>query len=394
MHGGYGSEVPRVDPPRPEGTASHTAASGCITDVAGVRVGHSQRSSRGWRTGTTVVVVPDGATAGVDVRGGGPGTHETDLLRPENLVERVHAICLTGGSAFGLAAATGVMLELESRGIGFPVGAAGEWVVPIVPAAVIFDLGRGGHLAHRPDLGFGRRAARAARARPCAEGSVGAGTGAVAGGLQGGVGTASTALADGTVVGALAVVNSLGSVIDPRSALPWEARGHRLRRPSTDDRAVLQAWLGHDVVPLSAGPGFREDGSERLRPGSSSLNTTIGVVATSAALTVAQCTKFAAVAHDGMARAIRPAHTMFDGDTVFALATGTHGPGATLGALEAVDPTPAGSVRAEAIRLNRILEAGAACFAAACTNAVLAATAWPDGPPAYRDLCSSVFHRV
>lgn len=348
---------------------------GCITDVTGVSVGHSRRIGRGWRTGTTVVLVPNGATAGVDVRGGGPGTHETDLLRPENLIEHVHAICLTGGSAYGLAAATGVMLELERRGIGFPVGSTGNRVVPIVPAAVIFDLGRGGRFEHRPDVAFGIKAtAAAARSRTCATGTEGAATGAVSAGLQGGIGTASTRLDDGTVVGALAVVNSLGSVIDPTTGLPWESpSAHGLRRPLAIDRVRLRAHLDAARVPLSPGPD---------EPGS--LNTTIGVVATSARLTKAQCTKFASVAHDGMARAIRPSHTMFDGDTVFGLATAT-GAGCDL---------TGHADRSTNLRLNQILEAGAACFAAACTSAVISATSWAGGPPSYRDLCPSAWPQL
>ena len=339
--------------------ARRSLSLGSITDVDGLLVGHATSTARGWRTGTTVVLAPAGATAGVDVRGGGPGTHEIDLLRPENLVQQVHAICLTGGSAYGLASATGVMQVLEQRRIGFPVGVDGTDVVPIVPAAVIYDLGRGGVFANRPDASFGARATRAAKRTRPGVGAVGAGTGAVAGGLQGGVGTASITLADGIVVAALAVVNAAGSVIDPETGLPWELDGRTLRRPTRTELSALRAALTPRATPL---------------------NTTIGVVATSAALTKAECTKFASVAHDGMARAVRPAHSMFDGDTVFALATGAPAP---------TDPT-VGS-RERAIALNRILEAGAQCFAAACTAAVVEARNHRNGPPAYRDLCPSVF---
>ncbi|TFH21182.1 MAG: peptidase S58 family protein, partial [Acidimicrobiales bacterium] len=161
---------------------------GSITDVPGIRVGHHQRSGRGWQTGTTVVFAPDGATPGVSVRGGGPGTRETDALRPENLVEQIHAICLTGGSAYGLAAADGVVGWLEEQGLGFPVGSPLDpvGVVPVVPAAVVFDLGRGGNFSNRPNADFGRRAVTNARRAQRSWGSVGAGTGAKAGGLQGG----------------------------------------------------------------------------------------------------------------------------------------------------------------------------------------------------------------
>lgn len=339
---------------------------GRITDVAGVSVGHVTARRRGWRTGTTVVVVAErpgeGATAGVDVRGGAPGTRETDLLRPGNLVQHVHAICLTGGSAYGLAAADGVMTALERRGIGFPVATTtAPGVVPIVPAAVIYDLARGGVFTNRPDASFGERAVQAAGAR-VAEGAVGAGTGALSGTLQGGVGTASTMLADGTVVGALAVVNSVGSVLDPSTGLPWESSSHRLRRPAASERRAL---------------------ADRLRAAQTPLNTTIGVVATSAGLVTGECARMATAAHDGLARAIRPVHTMFDGDTVFAVATGA-APGGTADAVEA---------RARAARLNAVVEAGARLFAIACTRAVVEARVVPGGPPAYRDLCPSAFAR-
>jgi L-aminopeptidase/D-esterase-like protein len=253
------------------------------------------------------------------------------------------------------------MAVLESRGIGFPVGVDGTDVVPIVPAAVIYDLGRGGAFGNRPEATFGRRATMAARHRAPSQGSVGAGTGAMAGGLQGGVGTASTTLADGTVVGAIAVVNSAGSVIDPATGLPWEAAGHRLRRPSRTDRTALEAhWVS-------------------LRP---PLNTTIGVVATSVALSKAECQKFASVAHDGLARAVRPAHSMFDGDTIFGLSTGVGAPSVALDGLDA---------RQRAVLLGPVFEAGALCFAAACTRAVLLASSHPGGPPSFRDLCPSAY---
>lgn len=338
--------------------AARSTSDGSITDVPGVRVGHVTSRQRGWRTGTTVVLTAAGAVGGVDVRGGGPGTHETDLLRPENLVQHVHAICLTGGSAYGLAAAGGVMAELERRRIGFPVGAEPmSGVVPIVPAAVIYDLGRGGVFANRPDASFGARAVRAARTS-VAEGAVGAGTGAIAGSLQGGVGTASHTCPNGVVVGAIAVVNSVGAVIDPATGLPWIESSHRLRRPSAADRSALAARLDLVRTPL---------------------NTTIGAVATSMALTKAECSKMAGVAHDGMARAIRPAHTLFDGDTVFALSTGVGAPG----------PTDALAARARAVELNAVFEAAADCFAIACTRAIVEAHSFPGGPPSYRDLCPS-----
>ena len=340
---------------------------GSLTDVAGIAVGHFQRTGRGWRTGTTAVIAANGATAGVDVRGAGPGTRETDLLRPENLVQQVHGICLTGGSAYGLAAADGMMHWLESRNIGFPVGHLVHQIVPIVPAAVIFDLGRGGDFVHRPDGEFGRRAALRARTTPEANGSVGAGVGAVAGGLQGGVGSASTTLLNGIVVSALAVVNAAGSLVDPASGLPWESLAHPLRRPVAAERSALAAAS----APPSTSP--------------SSLNTTIGVVATTALLSKAECTKLASVAHDGMARAIRPVHSMFDGDTVFALATGVHElPESALPGLRREGSRPA--------LLNLMLDAAAQCFAAACTQAIISATP-VGGPPTYAELCPSAFRR-
>ena len=201
---------------------------GSITDVPGIWVGHHQRSSRGWRTGATVVFAPEGAVAGVDVRGGGPGTRETDALVPWNLVDRINAVCLTGGSAYGLAAADGVMDYLAEQDLGFRVGPDKGEVVPVVPTAVIFDLGRGGSFASRPDAGFGYRAAAAASAKERRRGSVGAGMGAVAGGLRGGIGMASSKVVftvDGThdvavTVGALCVVNARGSLIDATTGLP------------------------------------------------------------------------------------------------------------------------------------------------------------------------------
>ncbi|MEI7617428.1 MAG: P1 family peptidase [Actinomycetota bacterium] len=335
---------------------------GSLTDVEGLTVGHYQRIGRGWRTGTTVILATAGATAGVDVRGGGPGTRETDLLRPENLVQQVHGVCLTGGSAYGLAAATGVMQWLEVKSIGFSVGPAAHQIVPIVPAAVIFDLGRGGNFAHRPDAEFGFRAANKARRSPEANGSVGAGTGAVAGGLQGGVGSASARLSDDIVVSALAVVNAAGSLVNPSTGLPWESDAHQLRKPPPDQhRALLAA-----ITPKSGSAP-------------TSLNTTIGVVATNARLTKAECTKVASVSHDGMARAIRPVHSMFDGDSVFALATGIQ-------ELPGSDAVGFRDERGRPAALNRILDAAAQCFAAACTQALLSAT-FVGGAPAYRDLC-------
>ncbi len=288
----------------------HPGPTNSLVDVAGVRVGHRTATGDGWLSGSTVVLAPSGgAVGGVDVRGGGPGTHETDLLDPRNMVERVNAVVLCGGSAFGLAAAHGVADRLANVGSGVQV--SGEIVVPIVPAAAVFDLGRGGDPAARPGVSFGADAYDAAMATAAgvgpARGNFGAGTGAVAGALKGGVGMASAVLDDGATVSALAVVNCAGSPVNPATGELYGQRhqlpGDRtLGLPSPDDLAAYRATL-------SGAPG-------------GSLNTTLGVVATDATLPKSRAAKVAGVAHDGLARAIRPVHSMYDGDTVFTLATG------------------------------------------------------------------------
>jgi L-aminopeptidase/D-esterase-like protein len=285
--------------------------SNSITDVPGIRVGQAGRVGDGWLTGVTVVLAPDGgAVGGVDVRGGGPGTRETDLLDPRNVVDRVDAVVLTGGSAPGLAAVDGVVQRLLSAGIGFPVGGPGE-VVPIVPAAVVFDLGRGGVFAHHPDAALGAAAYDAALAGPeVREGSHGAGTGCRVGGLKGGVGTASTVLPDGTTVGALAVVNAVGSAVDPATGELYAAR-----HCAPDDLPGLRR-------PDPAEVAAARERAAAQPPPQPPLATTLVVLATDATLTKAQCQKVSGIGHDGLARAIDPVHTMFDGDTVFTLATG------------------------------------------------------------------------
>jgi L-aminopeptidase/D-esterase-like protein len=342
---------------------------GSVTDVAGVRVGHHHRIGRGWQTGTTVVHVPGGAAAAVDVRGGGPGTRETDALDARNLVDRIHAVCLTGGSAYGLAAADGVMAGLEQRRLGVRVGPLPEHVVPVVPAAVIFDLGRGGRFDLRPTAGFGERALRSARPGTVRRGSVGAGAGARAGGLQGGVGSASqvVALDGGTItVAALAVVNASGSPIDPASGLPWEGP-RRLRRPTADERRLLRSI----VTPAQPQP----------------LNTTIGVVAVDADLTRPELGRLAQSAHDGLARALRPAHGLFDGDTIFGLATGDRPLPA------AGDPATRHLAGPRPATVNRLCGVAADVFATACTDAILNATTVGD-LLAYRDVCPSALRGV
>ena len=272
--------------------------------INGFEIGHCTADGDGWLTGTTVVLARAGAVGGVDVRGGGPGTRETDLLDPTAMVERVHAVVLTGGSAYGLAAADGVMAGLEEAGIGFPVGPEPGQIVPIVPAAVIFDLSRGGVFGNRPTADFGRRALAAASTERPSSGCVGAGTGARCGGIKGGFGYAERVTSAGAAVAAAVVVNATGSPVDPSTGRLWADREHRLRAPSPAERDFWQ----------------------RRTPSSAVVATTIGVVLTDAALTKAQATKVAAVAHDGMARAIRPLHSMMDGDTVFAWPRGRSRP--------------------------------------------------------------------
>jgi L-aminopeptidase/D-esterase-like protein len=317
-----------------------------LTDVAGLRVGHATRTGDGWLTGTTVVLAPEGgAVAAVDVRGGGPGTKETDALDPRNLVSKVEAIVLTGGSAYGLDAASGVMAWLEEQGRGVRVGADPAHVVPVVPAACVFDLGRGGRFSARPDAATGRDAVEAAAASAegarVAEGCVGAGTGAAVGGLKGGIGSASTVLGSGITVAALVVANAAGSATDPETGVLYgELFQGRVNYP---EKHVHEAARGR----------LAESAARNTRP---PMNTTLAVVATDADLSKAQAQKLAGTAHDGIARAVRPVHLLNDGDTVFTLATGTH-------PLDAVNP----------LALNEVLAAGADVVTRAIVRAVRAA---------------------
>lgn len=279
---------------------------GSITRVAGIEVGHFTDTRR--PTGCTVVMAREGAVAGVDVRGAAPGTRETDLLHPSNLVDKVHAIMLAGGSAWGLEAATGAVRWLEERGVGLDV-AVGR--LPIVPAAVLFDL-LVGDMRIRPDAAAGYAACAAASSADPAEGNVGAGTGAVVGkvfgiqhAMKGGVGTASVTV-DGITVGALIACNALGDVIDPDTAQVMAGARTDDGRALRDTRRAL--LRGQPPQPLLAG-----------------TNTTIGVVATDAILTKVQAHRLAIAAHDGLARSINPVHTMSDGDTLFSLGTGRAG---------------------------------------------------------------------
>src|SRR5687767_5209096 len=300
-----------------------------ITDVRGIEVGHAQDDEA--LTGCTVVLCRKGAVAGVDVRGGAPGTRETNLLNPINLVEKIHALVLAGGSAFGLDAATGVMRYLEEKRIGFNTGAA---KVPIVPAAILYDLNIG-RADVRPDSPMGYRAALSASSDAPVEGNAGAGTGSSVGKMFGGslsmksgVGTAGMDIGSGVILGALVAVNAFGDVVDPQTGrivaglrsgkvgpLRIGAKGY-----FADTLRMMKGTIGRGILGVAA-----------------HANTVIGVVATNAKLNKAQATKVAQMAQDGVARAIRPAHTMLDGDVLFALSTGA----------EKVDVSTVGAFAAE-----------------------------------------------
>jgi L-aminopeptidase/D-esterase-like protein len=285
---------------------SSRRGAGAITDVAGIEVGHFTDTRR--PTGCTVVIAREGAVGGVDVRGAAPGTRETDLLAPTNLVDRVHGILLAGGSAWGLDAATGVVQWLEQQGVGFPVGTAR---LPLVPGAVLFDL-MVGDASIRPDAAAGYRACELASTKAPAEGNVGAGTGAAIGkvfgierAMKGGIGTASVTV-EGITVGALIACNALGDVIDPDTGEVIAGARTRNGKSLVDTRRAL--LRGEPPKPLLAG-----------------TNTTIGVIATDAVITKVQASRLATMGHDGLARSINPVHTMSDGDTLFVLGTGRAG---------------------------------------------------------------------
>jgi L-aminopeptidase/D-esterase-like protein len=318
--------------PRPAAQADNMT----LTAVDGIKVGHFTLAER--PTGCTVVLAKDGTVGGGDVRGGAPGTRETDLLNPVNDVQIVNAVVLSGGSAYGLDAASGAMKWLDEHHVGYPVGAAG--VVPIVPSAILFDLGFGGDPKVRPGADCGYRAADAATSAPVPEGNVGAGAGATVGKTGGangsggpasgsggpassggpmksGIGSAAIRLPNGLVVAAIVAVNAVGDIVDPMTG------------------SVVAGVRGADGKLADARKRLREGG---VRPGRAGENTTIGVVATNAKLTKVQAQKVAQMAHDGYARAISPVHTPGDGDTIFSLATGTwDGPTnyGTIGALAA-----------------------------------------------------------
>lgn len=336
-----------------DGTAGAQAPARGLTDIAGIKVGNHTLTAR--PTGCTVVLVERGAVAGVDVRGASPGTRETDLLDPVNSVQQIHAVVLAGGSAFGLDAASGVMRYLDERNIGFKFDlwkdTAGTINIPIVPAAILIDLGVGGSPKIRPDADCGYRAARDAGTGVIAEGNVGAGAGATIGKLggasramKGGLGSAAMTLADGTIVAALVAVNAAGDVIDPSTGQVVAGVRTADGRGLADARRLLRS--GETLRPAVAG------------------NTTLGIVATNATVTKAQATKVAQMAQDGFARTIAPAHTPGDGDTIFALATGER--------------------RGEA-NVSRIGAAAAEVVSDAILRAIRAARGIP-GYPAARDL--------
>ncbi|MCG7268176.1 P1 family peptidase [Corynebacterium sp. ACRQJ] len=327
-----------------------------LADVAGIGVGHAVCEDGAGDSGVTMLVAPKSATASVDVRGGGPGTRETDLLAPHNTVQAVHAIGLCGGSAFGLDALTGAMAELESRGIGFPVLGPEhpDKLVPIVPGAVIFDLLLG-RWDSRPDAATGAAATAAAlgavaggaaeqgaaeqrgSGQGALNGNVGAGLGASAGALKGGFGQASAVFPEGTPLAGVTVavgivVNPQGAIFDPATGLPWGLAAEldgEFARYGLADGLVDGEPVGAEGVERLKSKNLlgTKITADMLAP---KLNTTIGVVTTDAPLTKAQAKRLALAGHDGIARAIRPAHMPMDGDTLFAMATGEHGTGAAV----------------------------------------------------------------
>lgn len=328
-----------------------TGKKNSLTDVEGILVGHFTDTKVA--CGVSVAICSEGATAGVDVRGSAPGTRETDLLAPLNLMEKVQAIVLTGGSVYGLSATDGVVRWLSKKGWVFPL--EGGNVAPIVPAAALFDLGRGAD--YIPPIGpeWGIQACENADNGEFPIGSAGAGTGALSGGIKGGLGTASEVLDSGLTVAAMVAVNSLGTVIDPATGKPWE-----IRLEANGEFGVQGKRSA--IIPM---PPKAE----------ASHNTTIGIVATDAIMTKAQAQKVAQMAHDGMARAIRPSHTMFDGDTIFCMATNK----------KELPDTPGFFAAPKAMALIEVGRAAADCMTRAIIRAVLEATSLRN-MIAFRDL--------
>ncbi|WP_207782067.1 P1 family peptidase [Phytoactinopolyspora limicola] len=308
--------------------------SNTITDVPGIKVGQYTQFGDGYRTGTTVILTEDGATTGYSQQGGGPGTKETDLLEPGGLVTEAHAVVLSGGSAYGLDAASGVMRWLEERGVGYPVGGG---VVPIVPSAILYDLGRGGDFQARPDAEFGYLAAENASTDPVEMGRVGAGMGA-----NWGLGSASIELPNGYRVGAIVGLNPGGSPVNPDTCRPYAefleiGNEFNLTKPNKRDCPDARPGNAASVEGMSEEP----------------FNTTIAVVATDAPLDQTQAQRMAMIANSGLARSIRPVHNLGDGDTVFAMAT----------------TTPAGGLSNN--ELSQIYNAGADALGRAVVHAML-----------------------
>lgn len=322
-----------------------------ITDVDGIMAGNY--TDKAAASGVTVILCKEGAVAGVDVRGAAPGTRETDLLDPVNLVEEVQAVVLSGGSAYGLVAVDGVVRWLEDRQLGFPMDE--KHVVPIVPAAVLCDLGRGADFVPPIHADWGAKACEAANKGPLPQGCVGAGTGAVSGAIKGGLGSASLVLPSGITVAAVAAVNSFGSLVNPHTGMLWE------RELEVNHEYGEQCKRRVQVPQHVAAPPI--------------ANTTIGLVATDAKITKAQAKKIAQMAQDGLARAIRPSHTMFDGDTIFCLATG----------ITALPDTQGLLAGHKAQAMTDIGHAAAECMSRAIVHGILAAETLRDYP-AFRDL--------
>lgn len=345
--------------PEPGQPGSHNA----ITDVPGVHVGQVQSDTAPFLTGTSVVYFPEMSVASVDQRGGAPATKETDLLSPLNSNPGVNAIQLGGSSMYGLSASNGIVRWLEDRGEGVPLGPAG--VAPIVPAADIYDLARGGDPKARTSAEWGYLAAEATAEGPVRQGSVGGGTGARAGGLRSGVGTASVHLGDGVYVGAFVIVNPAGSPVDPSDCSLWGVH-----------YGLGGEFDGYRTPTAAECP----DGDAAQAGASESLNTTIAVVATNAPLEKAAAARMSGNAHDGMARAINPIHTLYDGDTVFAVSTGDGEP------LQVNDP-------ADTRQLNSLFTAGATTLSRAIAKAMLSAESAGDRLSycdTYRSACADM----
>jgi L-aminopeptidase/D-esterase-like protein len=328
-------------------TGSHNG----LTDVGGILVGNYTDTEAA--SGVTVVLCPRGAVAGVDVRGSGPCTRETDLLSPQNLIQKIQAVVISGGSVFGLATADGVVQWLAQRGLGFPLD--DQHVAPIVPAAALYDLGLGRQFVPPINADWGRLACEAASTGPIAGGCVGAATGATSAGIKSGLGTASQVMDSGITIAALVAVNPHGAIVNPYTGQIWE-QGLEINDEFGES--------GKRAVKLPPMPDYR-----------AGQNTTIGVIATDAAISKVHTFKIAQMAHDGMARAIRPAHTMFEGDTIFCISTGEKKLPKTSGSY--MDP--------HALHLSELGHAAANCLSRAIIHGVISARSMA-GMTAFDDL--------